>query len=152
MDIVQQAKDAATEAIEADFQRVFAAWQKMAPWQHSEKGGAGSGNFGHSGRPGQRGGSDDSGGGTSPSAGGNSGDTPKPTGKPTGVSSRPVSRTQAMQIAKQRLGAGEPGNFLANNDVPPDMNLDLGKAFMLDVERGHDSWDAVIDLTTWKER
>ena len=115
MDIVQQAKDAAVEAIDADFQRVFAAWQKMAPWQHSEKGGAGSGNFNHSGRPGQRGGSDDSGGGSSPSTGGNSADTAKPAGKPTGVSSRPVSRTQAMQIAKQRLGAGEPGNFLANN-------------------------------------
>lgn len=115
MDSMQQAKEAAIAAIEADFQQVFAAWQKMAPWQYSEKGGSGSGNFGHSGRPGQRGGSDDSGGGTSPSASGSSGNTSKPTAKPIGVSTRPVSRTQAMQIAKQRLGAGEPGNFLANN-------------------------------------
>lgn len=57
MDIMQQAKDAALDAIDTDFQEVFTRWTKMAPWRSAEKGGPGSGFHGHAGRPGERGGS-----------------------------------------------------------------------------------------------
>lgn len=59
--ISEQARAAAIEQIDRDFQTVFTRWQKLAPWQQAAKGGPGSGFHGHAGRPGEVGGSAPSG-------------------------------------------------------------------------------------------
>lgn len=45
------------------------------------------------------------------------------------------------------------GKDIFNPEVPVNMQMDLGKAFMLDQDpSGHGSWDAVINLKNWKGR
>ena len=43
------------------------------------------------------------------------------------------------------------GEDIDNTDVPPDMVLPLGKAFMLD-KSGHDSWNATVNLKEWRSK
>ena len=78
----------------------------------SEKGGPGSGFHGHAGRPGKRGGSDNDGSTGSPTGG-----TPAAQRKPSAtLSDRPVTRTQAIAVAIQKLDGGKPtGNLLASD-------------------------------------
>lgn len=83
----------------------------IAHWLHTVKGGAGSGHFGHAGRPGERGGSDSDGSTGSP-AGGPSTAQRKPS---VPLSDRPVTRTQAIAVAIQKLDGGKTtGNLLGS--------------------------------------
>jgi len=57
--------------------------------------------------------------------------------------------TDVLDVATYRHPQGQTltGKDIKNRDVPPDMVLPLGKAFMLDVSfNGHGGWNAVIDL------
>jgi len=82
------------------------------PRRPTTKGGPGSGFHGHSGRPGKRGGSDNDGSTGSPTGG-----TPAAQRKPSAtLSDRPVTRTQAIAVAIQKLDGGKPtGNLLASD-------------------------------------
>ncbi|HNT76867.1 MAG TPA: hypothetical protein PKH77_17795 [Anaerolineae bacterium] len=79
---------------------------------HPIKGGPGSGFHGHSGRPGQRGGSDSDDG----PAGSSGTAVPTVRSPIPSLSGRPVTRTQAIAVALQKLDGGErTGNLLTSD-------------------------------------